>query len=443
MTKQNALGDETHNYHDDWIGQVPDTWKVQPLRAMFYFRNEKNDPIQTDQILSLSIADGVTLYSDEGRGGNKRKDDLTAYKLAHPGDIVLNSMNVIVGAVGRSDYFGAISPVYYALKNKSDSVSSEYYARVFQNHAFLRGLLRYGKGILIKKSDSGKLNTIRMKISQDDLKVIPLPAPPLKTQHRIVNFLDEKTAEIDAAIAKKQRLIELLNEQKAILINRAVTRGLNRDVPMKDSGVDWIGEIPAHWEVKQLKRCIREAEYGLSESTSDTGKFRCLGMGHIVDGEITEAAAGYLHQVDRSMFLQKGDILFNRTNSFDLVGKSGIYTRQPEQPETFASYLVRLRCTADANPSWLSNVMQDSGFLSLIRSQALRSLNQANLNPSRLMRNHIPVPPFEEQCEITRYLTSLSTNFKVIAGKTRMEISALGELKQTLIANAVTGKIKV
>ena len=104
----------------DWLGSVPSHWKTVPIRAIFRFRNEKNDPIKTEDVLSLSIANGVTRYSDEGRGGNKRKDDLTAYKIARPNDIVMNSMNVIVGAVGVSKYFGAISPVYYALYTHTD-----------------------------------------------------------------------------------------------------------------------------------------------------------------------------------------------------------------------------------------------------------------------------------------------------------------------------------
>ena len=121
----------------DWIGALPAGWQTQPLRSLFTFRNEKNEPVKTEQILSLSIAEGVTLYTEEGRGGNKRKDDLTAYKLAYPGDIVLNSMNVIVGAVGLSKYFGAISPVYYALTPKLGKINVEFYSYVFQNQSFL------------------------------------------------------------------------------------------------------------------------------------------------------------------------------------------------------------------------------------------------------------------------------------------------------------------
>lgn len=198
----------------DWLGEIPSHWECLPIRSIFKFRNEKNDPIKTDNILSLSIANGVTEYSDENRGGNKRKDDLSSYKLAYPNDIVLNSMNVIVGA---------ISPVYYALSLYNQRANLSYYENIFKNENFQRGLLRFGKGILIKFGENGKMNTIRMKISQDDLKKLYFPIPPLSEQQKIAQFLDDKTAKIDQAIALKTAHIEKLKEYKSVLINDVVT----------------------------------------------------------------------------------------------------------------------------------------------------------------------------------------------------------------------------
>lgn len=208
---------------ESWIGDIPAHWQVKPLRAFFNFRNEKNDPIKTTNILSLSIASGVTLYSEEGRGGNKRKDDLAAYKIAHKGDIVLNSMNVIVGAVGRSDFHGAISPVYYALYPRNNDVFVPYFEKIFMNSGFQKGLLRFGKGILMKISGTGQMNTIRMKISQDDLKTVAFPVPPLDEQRQIADYLDTEVSRTDDLIAKTMRSIELLKEKRAALITAAVT----------------------------------------------------------------------------------------------------------------------------------------------------------------------------------------------------------------------------
>ena len=256
------LNFETSNiqneFDNSWIGCVPEDWQRLPLRAFLKIRNEKNDPIKTTEILSLSIAHGVTRYFEEGRGGNKAKDDLSAYKIAHKGDIVMNSMNIIAGAVGRSDYFGAISPVYYALYPFRDDVDMEFVEFVFAAERFQREFIRLGKGILIKKSGTGKLNTIRMKVSTDDLKSVQFPLPPFSTQKTISKFLKRRIKLLDNAISEKRTQIALLNERKAILIQNAVTRGLNPDTPMKDSGVDWIREIPTHWSMKRIKYLLTE-----------------------------------------------------------------------------------------------------------------------------------------------------------------------------------------
>lgn len=213
----------TKDSGEAWIGEIPVHWEVKPLRAFFNFRNEKNDPVKTENILSLSIAHGVTPYTEEGRGGNKSKDDLTAYKIAHEGDIVLNSMNVIVGAVGRSKYYGAISPVYYALYPKNDDVYVPFFEKIFMNSGFQKGLLRFGKGILMKISGTGQMNTIRMKISQDDLKTVRFPVPPHNEQVEIARQIEYEVSRIDGLITLTERSIDLLREKRAALITAAVT----------------------------------------------------------------------------------------------------------------------------------------------------------------------------------------------------------------------------
>lgn len=213
----------TKHSGEAWIGEIPVHWEVKPLRAFFNFRNEKNDPVKTENILSLSIAHGVTPYTEEGRGGNKSKDDLTAYKIAHEGDIVLNSMNVIVGAVGRSKYYGAISPVYYALYPKNDDVYVPFFEKIFMNSGFQKGLLRFGKGILMKISGTGQMNTIRMKISQDDLRTVRFPVPPHEEQVEIARQIEHEVSRIDGLIAKTEHSIDLLREKRSALITAAVT----------------------------------------------------------------------------------------------------------------------------------------------------------------------------------------------------------------------------
>ena len=305
----------------DWLREIPSDWDLVPLRAIFRFRNEKNNPVITENILSLSIAKGVTGYDDENRGGNKRKDDITAYKIARPNDIVLNSMNVIVGAVGVSKYFGAISPVYYALYAFNDLGYVPYFNWIFQNTGFQKGLLKYGKGILIKLGEEGKMNTIRMKISQDDLKVLQFPLPNFEKQTKIANFLDQKTAQIDQAIALKQQQIEKLNEYKQIVIQNAVTKGLNPNAPMKNSGVEWIGDIPEHWDVKKLKYLTSKIGSGITPSGGattyvDKGIPLLRSQNIHFDGLVLDNVANISLNVHKSMKnsqVKQHDVLLNIT----------------------------------------------------------------------------------------------------------------------------------
>lgn len=284
---------------------------------------------------------------------------------------------------------------------------------------------------------------INPKLMNDVMSKIQIFIPTLKEQNRIVEFLDRKTSEIDQAIAQKQRLIELLQEQKAILINQAVTKGLDPNVPMCDRGIEWLGEIPSHWTIGKLKFFLKSIDYGLSESALSDGDYKYLNMGHIQNKKVLVENPGYLTSITDNLLLETNDILFNRTNSFDLVGKSGIFKGKRTDKVTFASYLVRLRPVKSVVPDWLNYLLNDVSFLSYIRSLALRSLNQANLNPNRLSAVHVPVPPTEEQIKIAGFISNLEKEINKQIAIAQRTIELYEELKKTYISQAVTGKIKV
>ncbi len=208
----------------EWIGKIPRHWEIQTIKALFEERREMNKPIKTDNILSLCMYRGVIPYAEKGSGGNKAKEDLTAYKIAYPDDIVLNSMNVIAGSVGLSKYYGIVSPVYYMLyrRNKNDSII--FYNYIFRNQSFQKSLIRLGSGILIKKSEStGKLNTIRLKIPMIKLNREVLPYPPIDEQLQIAEYIENQTIKIDKAVELQQNYISKLKEYKSLLIDSVVT----------------------------------------------------------------------------------------------------------------------------------------------------------------------------------------------------------------------------
>ncbi|HAS6303071.1 TPA: restriction endonuclease subunit S [Vibrio vulnificus] len=426
----------------DWLGEVPNHWRLVPLRAVLVFRNEKNSPEKTSNILSLSIAKGVTEYSEcEGKSGNKRKDDLTAYKLAYPNDIVMNSMNIIVGAVGISRYFGAISPVYYALYAKDKTALITYYGSIFHNAGFQRGLLKFGKGILIKQSDSGKLNTIRMKVSQDDLKTMYFPKPPIEEQQKIANFLGHETAKIDTLITKQEKLIELLKEKRQAVISHAVTKGLNPEAPMKDSGVEWLGEVPEHWVIKSYRYACKIYRGKFGHRPRNDPAFYDGEYPFIQTGDV--ARAGKYIKDYKQTLNEKGVGVSQKFPVGTLmmaiaanIGDTAILGFEAYAPDS----VVGFKPKADIDLEFLRY-----SFMAALPAleQTSTQSTQANLNVDRIGAVQASFPSVSEQKEIVAYLDSLLEQYDDIELKSHKSIELMNERKTALISAAVTGKIDV
>ena len=244
-------------------------------------------------------------------------------------------------------------------------------------------------------------------------------------------------------MAKKERLIELLQERRTALITRAVTKGLDSNIPMKDSGFEWLAEIPAHWAIAPLKTLLARCDYGISETLSGTGSVRVLTMAHIQDGEVVLPKLGSINEIDDTLILEHDDLLFNRTNSRELVAKVGIFRGSNEDAVSFASYLVRLRARSGVSPYWLNYLLNSSGLLGVARSMALLSVNQANLNPTKYCQIALPVPPESERYAIAAFLDRETAPIDTLVTKIHGVIDRLKELRTALIFAAITGKIDV
>ena len=244
---------EMKNSSIEWIGEMPKEWALSRLKALLLERKEKNDPIQTDFILSLGLNYGIVPYTEKEGGGNKAKENCSDYKLAYPNDIVMNSMNIISGSVGLSSYFGCVSPVYYVLFPRNENVDERFYYRMFQTKAFQTSLLGLGNGILMKESSNGTFNTVRMRIPMNKLNVLLLPTPSIDEQRRIANYLDIECSEIDSVLDKTRASIEEYKKLKQATISQAVTKGIRPNRQMKDSGSVWFGDVPTEWDMNKLK----------------------------------------------------------------------------------------------------------------------------------------------------------------------------------------------
>ena len=212
-----------------WIGNIPGHWNVIPFQYILKERNEKNEPVKTDERLSLSIDKGVTLYADKTTNLDRFKEDVSQYKLAHEGDFVMNSMNMIVGAVGISEYFGCVSPAYYVFYD-DDGVTAKYCDFVFHTKIIQRVLFSMGKGIMAIVRGDDRVNTCRLKVSRYDLNKLAIPMPPLEERIEIVKYLEEKNRIIGETISYKQRQILTLQEYKKSVIYEYVTG--KKEVPL-------------------------------------------------------------------------------------------------------------------------------------------------------------------------------------------------------------------
>ena len=268
------------------------------------------------------------------------------------------------------------------------------------------------------------------------------PFPSVSEQTAIVRYLEAADSRIQRYISAKERLIELLTEQKQAVISEAVTRGLDPNIPLKPSGVEWLGDVPAHWEAAPIKRAFASMDYGISESASNSGSIRLITMGHVSEGRVAVPHSGGVDAVEVPLLLQDGDLLFNRTNSQELVGKVGLFEGH-DTPVTFASYLVRLRPNSHHRSEYLNAVLNAVKVLSIVRREAIPSLHQSNLNPTRYGRIRIPLPPLNEQIAIMKYLEKVTGEIDVGINHARRQLGLMKEYRTRLIADVVTGKLDV
>lgn len=229
----------------EWIGRTSSDWVCTPLYVTLEEINQKNDPVVTTNILSLTNTEGVIPYSERGNQGNKAKTDFEDYKVVYPNTIVANSMNILIGSVGLSKYEGCVSPVYYVYKAKSGN-DIRYLNYLFQMEPFQKNLKRFANGIL----------EIRLRISSHDILHQKFTFPTCKEQKIIADFLDDRCGKIDAIIAEAKASIEEYKDLKISMVNDAITHGIKGNADT-DSDVDWIGKIPSNWRIMIMKRLFK------------------------------------------------------------------------------------------------------------------------------------------------------------------------------------------
>ena len=413
------------------IRQVPEHWDV--LRNSVIFREVNETGYGELQLLSILADRGVVKQSETGRK-ERAPEDRSKYKRILRSDIGYNLMNAFMGAIGVSNYNGIISPAYAVCRPKIE-IETEYFHYLFKTDLYLTEFDRNAYGIMDERN----------RLYFENFKRIYVTFPPLHEQKAIVKYINQKLAQIDQFISYKRRLIELLNEQKTVLINQAVTRGLDPNVSMKPSGIDWLGDIPAHWDLLPVKHlCLRIVDCkNRTPIYCENGKYPVVRTSNVRNGELIKED---LYTTDESNYAEwtkrgapiPGDVLFTREAP---AGEACLV------PDNIKLCMGQRMMYFRPDSSLLSSkFLLYSIYGSSVIEYIQRTCSGSTVEHLRVGQVHnlpVLVPPRDEQNAIVCFIERESQVIHHAISQAEKEIELIQEYRTTLISDAVTGKIDV
>ena len=403
----------------DWIGDIPNNWNIKPLYACLDEINQKNNPVVTTNILSLTNADGVIPYSERGNQGNKSKENFEEYKVVYPNTIVANSMNILIGSVGLSKYEGCVSPVYYVYMAKPQ-VDIRYVNYLFQMESFQKRLRQFANGIL----------EIRLRVSSHDILHQKVAVPDYDEQQAIADYLDETCSKIDEIIAETKASIDEYEKLKQATIDENI-----------------LGYDSVHIKLRQLG----SLKNGLNFSHSDdVANIKFLGVGCFKDNmilsEVDDFADEHIDfEISEEYLLSNGDIVFVRSNgSKELVGRS-IMVENIDYPVTFSGFCIRFRNmhTELVDNRFLLYYFRTTHFKQSLLKYSNDSTNINNLNQEMLNAIRINAPVIGEQKLLVKKLEEQVLMIDSLISEKESLINDLEAYKKSLIYEVVTGKRRV
>lgn len=409
-----------------FFGDIPSCWDIYPLFKIAKIKSIINK--QDEKLLSVYLDRGVIKFSDvDEKRTNVTSLDLSKYQFVEKGDFVLNNQQAWRGSVGVSNHIGIVSPAYLVL-SLSKEINPKYANYLFRDGSMVSQYLICSKGV----------GTIQRNLYWPHLRRTIVALPSYIEQTAIANFLDTKTNQIDEAIAIKEQQIALLNERKQILIQQAVTQGLDPTVPMKDSGVEWIGKIPEHWIVKRAKYLFNEID-----ERSVNGDEELLSVSHITG--VTPRSEKNVNMFmaedySGSKTCEKNDLVFNIMWAW--MGALGVSDRRGIVSPSYGVF--RAKAESTFNPIFLEYLLKSTNYIEHYNKVS------TGLHSSRLrfyghmfFDMEMGFPSFEEQNYIIEHVQKESDVIDKALSLQEQQIEALKEYKTTLINSAVTGKIKV
>lgn len=435
--------DSYKNSRVEWFGEIPKHWELSRLGKIL-------QPISVNNridlpLLSITRDKGVILRgaNDEDENHNFIPDDLTNYKQLLKGQFGMNKMKAWQGSYGISKFNGIVSPAYFIF-NVVPKLSPAFFHIAIRSRLYVSFFGSASDGVRIGQWD----------LSKERMKQIPFLIPPIEEQTIITNFLVDKTAKIDQAIALKQKQIELLKERRQILIQRAVTKGLDPNVKMKDSGVEWIGEMPVGWQVINFRYLIGIlTDFTANGSFGDLARFvqyldtpsysRLIRLTDLRQN-LNNQQGVYVNEKSHS-YLKKSELFGGELLMSNVGAYAGLAWLMPkvDSPATLGPnmFLIKLKDSL-IQTEYLCELLNSDSFWKVLKTIALSSA-QPKLNKENIRSLKIVLPPIDEQKQIIDYLKDVGIKFKTAISLKEQEIEKLMEYKISLVDSAVTGKVKV
>lgn len=411
----------------DWLGKIPAHWRCVKIREIFIERRNK---VSDKDFPPLSVTKAGIVPQLETAA---KSDDGDNRKRVNVGDFVINGRSDRKGSSGISPLEGSVSLINHVLIPRL-GVNKAFLHYLLRSNFFIEEFYKNGRGIV------ADLWTTRYS----DMKTIRLPLPPREEQDAIVRFLDAKCAKIDSFIKLKERQIALLNEKKQSIINQAVTRGLDPNAPMKDSGVDWIGKIPEGWEMKKVRRCFSSTLGKMlaseAKSPNDTfEKYFCAKDVHFSGIDSSDLKKMWFSEKEKIQFaVEKGDLLVVEGGAG--AGGAAIFNEEGSYYIQNSIHRIRAKNGHDNNflYYWL--------FALVNRKYIDFACNKATIphfTGDKLKEMPFPVMPLEEERQICHYLNEKLQSFETIIRNIKREIDLLVEYRARFISDVVTGKINI
>ena len=420
-----------HMYKDsgiEWIGEIPESWVL--VRAKHLFSQSFNKGGDVLILLSATQNDGVIPKDRlEGVVQIKEDADLNTFKSVKKEDFVI-SLRSFQGGFEYSNFDGVITPAYTVFRSKK-KICNNYFKKLFKSHGFIAKINSLTIGIREGKN-----------IQYEDFAEMLLPLPDINEQQQIADYLDKKCGEIDRVVEVQKEVIEKLKEYKQSVITEAVTKGLDKSVPLKDSGIEWIGKIPQHWEIKKLKFITNCNTKVLDEKTPSETIINYIEIGSVTNENGINDFQTMLFENSPSRarrIVTTGDTILSTVRTYL---KAIAYIDKSYDNFICSTGFAVFTPMQDILPKFLFHALHSEWFVSIVEANSV-GISYPAINTSNILNYKISVPAIEEQEQILKYLDKKCFEIDSSISDKEQLIEKLTEYKKSLIYECVTGKRKV